>query len=770
MINKLSILLVCLCFWISLSGQSPEDSLAWVVGFQDEGLSPFLLETDSDNNIIVAGVYTGCEDCFVNYQGDTLFSKGNETDDIFLAKLDSNGTLVQYLVFGSNGDDALAGLEVDINNHIILYIRNLETFDLNNKALQQGHNVLKLNSHFDLIWVTHVKGATHNVITGNLVISPNYVQFAVNHQNEILLYGSIDFVQNNFDTLIIDGHPVTAEESNIFIAKLNHNGNLKWIRVLEHEGRLTPSSLTISDEDEIILIGNYFFQDWIINNDTLHIDTTVNKNQGVGYILTYDNKGELQWFRRYHQNLQPKHLDTDNKGNTIVTGVFNSYAFIGEDTIFTFGAASDQLFLKFDHVGNLVWSKRMGDQSSNQFVRIAFNSNRDFFITGALKKPNIGPVLFKFSEAANELWNINPDPSNRMGAEMDFDVRGHLITSGTYFSSFSIGMDTLHNSPDWGEYIFKLGNQTAPVVVDSFLGELLIQYNNATCARDNGSAKIESSIGIEFQTVLWSNGSTMDSITGLGSGEYSVTVTDKNGNSMSASIMIDSIPVDSLMMYSVNTTCGNSDGIAFVTTSDNSPILSYLWNTGDTLSQIENLAGGTYFVSTTDVNGCLSVGEVSIIGFLNPVVELGDDIILFQGDEVELDATGNDFTYIWSTGETTPKIIVNSPGIYSVTVTNSDHCSASDSVMVTNIVSSKNIGVDMNVTIWPNPVSDFIYILSNTPLEFQFKLFDLTGKLLYSGQARGQINMSEYQEGFYLIEFIHKSSGIKFVKKIFVSR
>ena len=411
----------------------------------------------------------------------------------------------------------------------------------------------------------------------------------------------------------------------------------------------------------------------------------------------------------------------------------------------------------------------MGDQSSNQFARIAFNSNREFYITGALKKPNVGPVLHKFSEAASEIWNINPNQANRMGGEMDFDARGHMITTGTYLFYFSIGMDTLDNAPDWGEYIFKLSNQTAPVVIDSFLGELLIQSNNATCGMDNGSAKIESSIGVEFQAVLWSNGSTMDSITGLGPGEYSVTVTDKHGNTMSTSVVIESIPVDSLMMHSVNTTCGNSDGIAFVTTSGNSPILSYLWNTGDTLSQIENLAGGTYIVTTTDVNGCQSVGQVSVIGFLNPVVELGDDIILLEGEEAELDATGNNLTYMWSTGETTPKIIVNSPGIYSVTVT-AKQCSASDSVMVTIIVSSKPIGEEMNATIWPNPVSNFIHILTNNALEFEFKLFDLTGQLLYADQVRDQIDMSAYQEGLYFIEFIHKSSGIKFVKKIVVSR
>jgi hypothetical protein len=256
---QLSIVIFCVSCSISVKGQSPLDSLEWVRGFQDIGLSSFLLATDADNNIILSGVYDGCEDCFILFQGDTLVSKGNGTDEIFIAKLDHTGALVHYQIFGGIGDDDLVGLAVDLNNHILLYTGDSESLVIGNTTVQKGFNVLKLDTEFHLIWAKNIKGARHDVLRSNSVIFSNYTQFAVNNQNEILLYGSINFKLDHFDTLIIDEHKYHSEVSNIFLAKLDYHGNLKWVKILEHNGKLNPSSLTITDEDDIILIGNYFF-------------------------------------------------------------------------------------------------------------------------------------------------------------------------------------------------------------------------------------------------------------------------------------------------------------------------------------------------------------------------------------------------------------------------------------------------------------------------------------------------------------------------------
>jgi hypothetical protein len=64
---------------------------------------------------------------------------------------------------------------------------------------------------------------------------------------------------------------------------------------------------------------------------------------------------------------------------------------------------------------------------------------------------------------------------------MDFDFMGNLITTGTYTSPLSIGMDTLNYSFPWGEYILKIGKPDSTVVVDKFLGDLLMPYKKCHC-------------------------------------------------------------------------------------------------------------------------------------------------------------------------------------------------------------------------------------------------------------------------------------------------
>ena len=74
-----------------------------------------------------------------------------------------------------------------------------------------------------------------------------------------------------------------------------------------------------------------------------------------------------------------------------------------------------------------------------------------------------------------------------------------------------------------------------------------------------------------------------------------------------------------------------------------------------------------------------------------PTVNLGNIIQTCQGNNVQLNAFNNGASYLWSTGDTTPSIVVTSPGMYHVTVTN--NCgSASDSV---NVIISQHAQVNL---------------------------------------------------------------------------
>ena len=97
---------------------------------------------------------------------------------------------------------------------------------------------------------------------------------------------------------------------------------------------------------------------------------------------------------------------------------------------------------------------------------------------------------------------------------------------------------------------------------------------------------------------------------------------------------------------------------------------TYLWQDGSTNSNFTITQSGEYFVSV--FNSCGTVSD-SVFAVINPLpaVFLGDDISVCNEILVQLTANWIADNYLWSDGSTYSSIIINSPGTYSVTVSNS---------------------------------------------------------------------------------------------------
>lgn len=98
--------------------------------------------------------------------------------------------------------------------------------------------------------------------------------------------------------------------------------------------------------------------------------------------------------------------------------------------------------------------------------------------------------------------------------------------------------------------------------------------------------------------------------------------------------------------------------------------VSYIWQDGSTAPTFTVTAPGTYFVEASD--GC-AIGTDTVVVVLNseiPVVDLGNSTVLCEGEQLTLDATNDQATYLWSNGSTQPTIDISFGGTYSVTVTN----------------------------------------------------------------------------------------------------
>lgn len=93
--------------------------------------------------------------------------------------------------------------------------------------------------------------------------------------------------------------------------------------------------------------------------------------------------------------------------------------------------------------------------------------------------------------------------------------------------------------------------------------------------------------------------------------------------------------------------------------------------------------GGFYSHTFVAALGCDSTVNLTLDVMPGPVIDLGADITLCQAATITLNPnTGTGFTFLWSTGATTPSITVNSTGLYAVTATAPNGCTDSDEVSV----------------------------------------------------------------------------------------
>ncbi|MBI2270637.1 MAG: SBBP repeat-containing protein [Bacteroidetes bacterium] len=216
--------------------------------------------------------------------------------------------------------------------------------------------------------------------------------------------------------------------------------------------------------------------------------------------------------------------------------------------------------------------------------------------------------------------------------------------------------------------------------------------DNVTCNGTNkGSANATPAGSTAPYAYLWNNGQTGAMATGLNTGNYTVTVTDSKG---CTATQIATVPVPVPITITFNTSqrdvCpGMSNGFSGVVPLDGTSPYNYLWNTGSTSSIITNLATGTYIVTVTDAVGCSGTTSVNIGTYPSVALPMsstpnnctsggiGTATVLPSG------APGG-YIYSWSTGVVafTTTLGGLKAGTYTVTVTDGNGCTASNSVAV----------------------------------------------------------------------------------------
>lgn len=215
---------------------------------------------------------------------------------------------------------------------------------------------------------------------------------------------------------------------------------------------------------------------------------------------------------------------------------------------------------------------------------------------------------------------------------------------------------------------------------------------DADCGGSNGAASLFPTGGAGNFSYFWSNGSPNQTATGLSAGIYTVTVSDMDNCTTTASATVNTNgSLSSSIGFMEDISClGACDGIATVTAGGGTTPLTYLWDdpAGQTIVTATGLCEGTFNVTVTDATGCLAISSVTMTDPAGMTLSTtsADESCGTSNGVVSANAAGGsgNFTYAWSNGGTTQAITGLPAGTYTVTVTDSTGCSSVNTTTITN--------------------------------------------------------------------------------------
>jgi large repetitive protein len=211
------------------------------------------------------------------------------------------------------------------------------------------------------------------------------------------------------------------------------------------------------------------------------------------------------------------------------------------------------------------------------------------------------------------------------------------------------------------------------------------------CNGSTATVTAYSSGGQPPYSYLWSNGQATQSITAL-AGNYTATVTDAIGCSVSASVTISQATPLNLTMTSTQVSCfGGNNGTATANVTGGTPGFFYSWSPyGGSSATASNLMTGNFTVQVTDAIGCTISSPITVTqpSALNATITVNNNVSCYNGNNgsATVIPTGGTPTYSYSwnpTGGSGQSANSLAAGNYFVTVTDFNGCTQNVTTSIT---------------------------------------------------------------------------------------
>jgi len=230
-------------------------------------------------------------------------------------------------------------------------------------------------------------------------------------------------------------------------------------------------------------------------------------------------------------------------------------------------------------------------------------------------------------------------------------------------------------------------------IVDA--GNSNITYDSLLCVGDSLFIDLDDS----FSSIIWlpndnilNQGFNNYSIITDSTVVYSLIYNDQYGCQYSDSLELILSDPYSMNIQNDTSICPLDQIVISPYLSSNTNGLTYLWSTGEQTPTITTNQPGTYWLETT--NSCNIKSDtitISIIPDINLELPSDTSICILESILIQPTSNNSNINYLWNTGEQTPTITTDQPGIYWLETSNSCYIET-DSIIISN---TPNINVEL---------------------------------------------------------------------------
>lgn len=284
------------------------------------------------------------------------------------------------------------------------------------------------------------------------------------------------------------------------------------------------------------------------------------------------------------------------------------------------------------------------------------------------------------------------------------------------------------------------------------------------CKRSNGTISLTVSGGNMPYVYQWNNGLNSTNLTNLSAGDYRVYVTDSLGCVIDSTFNIGAIEAPILDAITNHVNCfSDANGSIDLLPMGGTPPYFYAWSNGLTSQQISGLSANVYSIVLSDANGCSVTADYTILQpseHLAITIDVTNSTGSNDGTASTIVAGGTPpYTYVWNNGITGSQLINLSPGNYTVTLSDANHCTTTAIATVELTISTENVPDDVRLQISPNPGTDRILVQTRAILKnaLQLTLVNAAGQMI----SAHLLNPGDMQCAF---DTAGLSTGIYFLK------